>query len=918
MSVAEVLFILTAVGCGAMAGFVLVRQKGTTVRWWLATGLLLLAGKQLASLWGYGSPVPSRITEGQQLRLLFLALLPGPWLAFSLSYGRVNAGAFLRRWAPALLLGSALPPILVLLPWGQFYQSLPVPLPDVAGGWALPLGTRGYLFHLSLIVAATLILANFERTLRASIGRVRWQIKFALLGLGGYFAVHIYIHAEAVLYRVWTSQKLAFDSWVLLVALVLTAVSLRRSRTLQLDVYLSQSALQRSIALLAVGAYLFGVGVVVHLLQALGLSGEYRQVVVFLAVLAVVVVLLSDRAQQDLKRITLRHFRRPTHDYRRIWTRFSQGTEDKSSEPEVGRSVVAVVAEALDSLSVSLWTWDAGRRAFHPVASTTPTEGLSLEGLAESVEEAGGVVEVSSSGVPGFRGSGVPGFRVPSSESEEGVRSEERPGEEGTGGWGLGTGEPGRASVFGGKGSEERGEGSEERPHADEGTADSARSPNLPPSTLNLQRPAGSSQQAAASSQQPAAASGQHSPTPSPQPPVPSPPSPASARGAPDRKFGTTRIDYLVPLRFKKELVGVLALGDRVRGKPLGYEDRELLEVLADQTAAILTRIRLARRLREASEMEAFQSMSAFFVHDLKNLANRLSLTVQNLPRHYDKPEFREEALRTIGQSVEKIQEMCSRLSPLREKPELRAAAGDLAELARKVAEEMRPQLGDTLVLDLRPVPPVPLDSTQFRKVIVNLVLNAWEAAPTFSGFRVSAVGDGGQRSAGRSEPVVSRQQSAASSPQPPTPQSPAPTPQSPAPNPQPPAVPIRAADCSDDAGGGVVGGARGRGQRVRDVAGIHGGAAVPSLPDDEEAGNGNWTLPVEDDRRGPRRPYGGRVRRGRGHGVSGTAAPGPGGVRVGVLGSQFPVPMYGVPSDGSDKSDPSDRSELGTLNSLF
>ena len=38
--------------------------------------------------------------------------------------------------------------------------------------------------------------------------------------------------------------------------------------------------------------------------------------------------------------------------------------------------------------------------------------------------------------------------------------------------------------------------------------------------------------------------------------------------------------------------------------------------------------------------------MSAFFVHDLKNAASTLSLTLQNLPVHFDDPAFREDALR--------------------------------------------------------------------------------------------------------------------------------------------------------------------------------------------------------------------------------------------------------------------------------
>jgi len=32
--------------------------------------------------------------------------------------------------------------------------------------------------------------------------------------------------------------------------------------------------------------------------------------------------------------------------------------------------------------------------------------------------------------------------------------------------------------------------------------------------------------------------------------------------------------------------------------------------------------------------------MSAFFMHDLKNLASKLYLVTQNLPVHFDNPEF--------------------------------------------------------------------------------------------------------------------------------------------------------------------------------------------------------------------------------------------------------------------------------------
>ena len=43
----------------------------------------------------------------------------------------------------------------------------------------------------------------------------------------------------------------------------------------------------------------------------------------------------------------------------------------------------------------------------------------------------------------------------------------------------------------------------------------------------------------------------------------------------------------------------------------------------------------------ERKELEAFQTMSAFLIHDLKNAASTLGLMLENLPTHFDNPAFR-------------------------------------------------------------------------------------------------------------------------------------------------------------------------------------------------------------------------------------------------------------------------------------
>jgi putative PEP-CTERM system histidine kinase len=164
----------------------------------------------------------------------------------------------------------------------------------------------------------------------------------------------------------------------------------------------------------------------------------------------------------------------------------------------------------------------------------------------------------------------------------------------------------------------------------------------------------------------------------------------------------------------------------------------ELLKTIADQAAAGLLNIKLSEALVGAKEMEAFQSLSAFFVHDLKNLASRLSLTLQNLPTHYEDPAFRKDLLRVISQSVENINSMCSRLSPLSQVLELKPTETDLNELVGGTVESLNNSVRAQLVQDLQPVPGMRIDPEQIQKVLINLVLNADEATGEDGEIRVA------------------------------------------------------------------------------------------------------------------------------------------------------------------------------------
>ncbi len=192
--------------------------------------------------------------------------------------------------------------------------------------------------------------------------------------------------------------------------------------------------------------------------------------------------------------------------------------------------------------------------------------------------------------------------------------------------------------------------------------------------------------------------------------------------------FEEARIRFCVPLSAAGRQVGILTLGEKVSDEPYTFEDVELMKTIADQAAANLLTLRLGERLQQAKEMEAFQVMSAFFTHDLKNLASRLSLVTQNLPRHFANPDFRNDALRTISQSLDKINGMCSRLSMLSQKLELRPREADLNEMVRNALTGLEGMLTNPPTLNLTPIPKFQLDVDQFQSVLVNLLLNARDA----------------------------------------------------------------------------------------------------------------------------------------------------------------------------------------------
>jgi putative PEP-CTERM system histidine kinase len=555
------------------------------------------------------------VARWEWLRLLAAALVPGSWFFFSLSFARSNYRALIARWRWFGFLAFVVPVALVTVGYRALFAH--VAPAHGASLWLLTLGWSGYGFCVCSLLGAVAVLVNLEKTLRLSAGSRRWQIKFVVLGLGGLFAAHIYTSSQALLFSSRHMVLTTVETAASIVAVVLIMISLVRQRLLHMEIYFSQTALYNSITIVIVGIYLLVVGVLAQVIRYIGDNAllPLGTFFVFLALVALTVILLSDQLRYAGKRFVSRHFSLARYDYRKAWTAYTQRMTSVMDVKELCAGIATMVSETFGIPNVTVWLFD--EEATHQITLGASTVFSDTQELPTASEEAGMRALVAY------------------------MRAQQMP-------------------------------------------VDLARTTDVRAKDLTQMYPGFC---------------------------------PSSAH-----------LRYSVALVAGRQFLGVITLGERMTAEAFSYEDSDLLKTLADQAAASLLNLKLSQHLLRAKEMKAFQMLSAFFIHDLKNLAAKLSLMLQNLPAHYDNPAFQDDMLRVISSSISKINATCSRLSPLTQKLELRCMATDLNALVETTLTELRSSLPVTPLPVLQALPPIYIDAEQIQKVLVNLLLNATEA----------------------------------------------------------------------------------------------------------------------------------------------------------------------------------------------
>ena len=292
-----------------------------------AAGMFLFAVEELLRGMSYGTVLPADAIYWQKRVIGASALIPAVWLAFSSPMHGSTLGICLSKWKWAFARSRAWPRLVCC---GLSKVTL-MPAPST---WKTPtdgrfswVGPDAFCRSFSC-VCSLLILFNLERTVRSSTGRMRWQIKFMALGVGLLFALRIYMASQQLLFSTVDTGFVTTNGVALIAANLLFAISLLRGNSLNVDVYLSTTAIQNSLTIILVGIYLLAVGVLAHVATYFSRNDSlpFDAFVIFISLTALAVLLLSDRLRRKLRLFVSRHFQRPIYDYRNVWMELTQRT----------------------------------------------------------------------------------------------------------------------------------------------------------------------------------------------------------------------------------------------------------------------------------------------------------------------------------------------------------------------------------------------------------------------------------------------------------------------------------------------------------------------------------------------------------------------------------------------------------------
>jgi putative PEP-CTERM system histidine kinase len=183
----------------------------------------------------------------------------------------------------------------------------------------------------------------------------------------------------------------------------------------------------------------------------------------------------------------------------------------------------------------------------------------------------------------------------------------------------------------------------------------------------------------------------------------------------------------IVPLHGVDKLFGFVVLANPLFVRAINWEDRDLLKTAAKQISSYLMVLMTSARLAESRQFEVFSRLSAYMVHDLKNIAAELNLVAVNAKKFSTNSEFVSDAFETVENAAGDINRLLEQLRNKRAQGEQKLEV-NLSDIIKQVIKTKQHVLPAPKYDVIMASAVVTLDKSRLSNVLAHLIDNAQQA----------------------------------------------------------------------------------------------------------------------------------------------------------------------------------------------
>ena len=184
----------------------------------------------------------------------------------------------------------------------------------------------------------------------------------------------------------------------------------------------------------------------------------------------------------------------------------------------------------------------------------------------------------------------------------------------------------------------------------------------------------------------------------------------------------------LIPILSKGQHWGFCLLKPKANEQlALNWELRDYLIAVTEQISSYLFMSEASKTLSENAQFMAFSRMSAFVVHDLKNVKAQIDMLLKNAQKHRHNPEFIDDAFATVAAMQTRLGNMLGQLTNKQSNQEQtkRIRVGELlTQIIQERCQSLLPSPGLQILHDGQ----LQIDVERFGNVVFHLIDNAQQA----------------------------------------------------------------------------------------------------------------------------------------------------------------------------------------------